>query len=455
MTSSGRSQIDLADALTAINVPCFGPSKAAAELEGSKAFCKDFMVRHGIPTAKHATFKSFPEAEAHIRSVGYSVVIKASGLCAGKGVVIPRDVEEAVTAARSMLVDKVFGSAGETILVEERLPGVEASVLAFTDGSTVIPLPAAQDHKRVYEFDRGGNTGGMGAYAPAPIVTPSVMTSIIQRVLQPTVDGMRAEGRPYVGVLYAGIMLHPDGTPNVLEFNCRLGDPETQVVLPLLESDLCDVAMACCKGTLASTEVKVKKGVAAATIVVASEGYPNSYPKGLPISISAPLASSVLSSTARSGTMVFHAGTAVNGQGQLVTSGGRVLAVTSLGPSITAAVRASYAAIDSSICFQGMQVRRDIAGVYVRRAADTSPLRIGVLGSTRGSSLAPVLAAIQSGELLGAEVSVVISNKADAGILDKAKAAGIPSVCIDSKGKSREVRTSTRLTALRPRDVEY
>ncbi len=425
-----------ADALNAEGIACFGPTKAAAQLESSKAFSKDFMQRHNIPTAAYGAFTDFAAAEAFIRSHGKPMVVKASGLAAGKGVVIPQSVEETVAAAKTMLVDKVFGDAGSNIVVEELLVGQEASVLAFTDGTTVVPLPAAQDHKRIFEFDMGPNTGGMGAYAPAPLVDPELMNEITKRALQPVVDGMRSEGSPYVGVLYAGMMIGADRSVNVLEYNCRLGDPETQVILPLLQTDMVQVALACVKGQLKDTPVQFKKGVCAATVVAVAQGYPGSYAKGSPISIDEQLLRNAATPAATSGTVVFHAGTAKSGD-KLVTAGGRVLAVTSLAPSVSAAVRTSYRALEQ-ISFPGMYYRRDISGVYCRPFAASQPLRIGVLGSTRGTAMVPIVEAINSSALPGAQIAVIVSNKPDAGILEKATSYGIPGVCVASAGKSRE-----------------
>lgn len=431
-----------ADALLAAGVPCFGPVQAAARLESSKAFSKDFMARHKIPTAKYGIFTKFSDAETYIRDSAGRVVVKASGLAAGKGVFVPETSDEAVAAARSVLEERIFGDAGSEVVIEEFVEGVEVSVLAFTDGTTVVPMPGAQDHKRIFEFDQGSNTGGMGAFAPSPVLDAALMQAVTAAALQPVVDGMRAEGSPYVGVLYAGLMVRPDRSFIVLEYNCRLGDPETQVLLPLLETPFLDVVRACTSGTLASLPVKFKKNVTAATVVAVAGGYPGSYEKGKEIKFGSKASSCSISHSDRSGSIVFHAGTKRDGSGKVVTNGGRVLAVTSLAPSLSAAVRASYSVLED-ISFDGMYYRRDIGGPYVRPRAAAQPLRIGVLGSTRGSNLIPILAAIDSGELRGAEIKVVVSNKSDAGILEKGKAANIPSFFVESAGKSREVRNST------------
>ena len=341
----------IVDAFQAAGLRCFGPSKAAAQIEGSKAFAKAFMTRHGIPTARYATFSEVGAAQAHLHRVDYPVVIKASGLAAGKGVILPASVEEAEAALRQIMVEREFGAAGDEVVIEERLEGPEASVLAFCDGRTLAVMPAAQDHKRIFDGDLGPNTGGMGAYAPAPVMTPELLDEVRRTVLQPTVDGLRAEGTPFIGVLYAGIMLTAAG-PKTLEFNCRFGDPETQAILPLLDGDLAEVFEACLDGTLDRIDLFWRTG-AAATVVAASESYPGTYPKGRGIS----------GATAAAGipdVAVFHAGTMLTADGRLLTDGGRVLAVTCVGDSLNHAIDGAYAAL-SRIHFDGMHYRRDIA----------------------------------------------------------------------------------------------
>jgi phosphoribosylamine--glycine ligase/phosphoribosylformylglycinamidine cyclo-ligase len=432
------SPLSPADALADAGIPCFGPRRAAARLESSKAFSKDFMSRHKIPTAAYRTFTAFGDAEAYIRSVGHRVVVKASGLAAGKGVFVPSGVEEAIQAAKCVLQERVFGDAGSEVVVEEFLDGVEVSVLAFTDGRTVVPMPGAQDHKRAYEFDTGANTGGMGAFAPSPVLDAAAMARVTQTVLQPVVDGMRSEGCPYVGVLYAGLMVRPNGSVDVLEYNCRLGDPETQVLLPLLETPFLDIARACITGNLEALHVRFKRGVVAATVVAAAGGYPESYSKGAEIVV-APEISALcrLAPSDSCGSYIFHAGTRRDGS-RILTNGGRVLAVTSLGPSLSAATAQSYKVLEG-ISFDGMFYRRDIGKRFNRPLAHCQPLRIGVLGSTRGSNLVPILAAMEKGDLRGAEIRVIITNKADAGILEKAAAAKIESHVVPSAGRTREV----------------
>lgn len=339
--------LGLADELRAEGIRVFGPSRRAAEIESSKAFAKTFMGRHALPTARFAVFTDFYQAIGHLLALDYPVVIKASGLAAGKGVILPDCADEAEAALRAIMLDKEFGAAGEAVIIEERLSGEEVSLLAFTDGVTVKVMPPAQDHKRLLAGDAGPNTGGMGAYAPAPICSPILAEELAQTILQPTVDGLRAEGRPFVGVLYAGLMLTTNG-PRLLEFNCRFGDPEAQVLLPLLDSDLLDIVEACAEGRLADVEIHWKAGVAAC-VVLASEGYPGPYPSERVIhGLGAPLRNSV----------VFHAGTRQTGH-EVVTAGGRVLGVTGWGVTIAEALQRAYVAVEG-IAFEGRQYRKDI-----------------------------------------------------------------------------------------------
>jgi phosphoribosylamine--glycine ligase len=337
----------LADDLRAAGFPVFGPSKAAAEIESSKVFAKEFMARRKIPSAKFTVFREFDKALAYLQDLERPVVIKASGLAAGKGVIIPENPQQAEAALRRIMVEKEFGSSGEEVVLEERLRGPEVSLFGFTDGVTLRATVPAQDHKRIFDGDRGPNTGGMGAYAPVPVCAPAMVDKIARDVLQKAVDGLRAEGRPFTGILYSGMMLTRDG-PKVIEFNCRFGDPEAQVILPLLESDLLEILMACAAGRLKDLQIRWSQG-AAACVVLASEGYPGKYPVGRPI---AGLEQALPNS------YVFHAGTKIQ-DGKVVTAGGRVLCVTGWGANIEQALKSAYAAV-GPIRFEGMQYRKDI-----------------------------------------------------------------------------------------------
>lgn len=343
----GPLAIGVSDALRGAGLRVFGPSRAAAQIESSKAFAKQFMARHHIPTARYAIFDDCYQAVGHLLKIDYPVVIKASGLAAGKGVIVPDCADDAEAALRQIMLDKEFGAAGDQVVIEERLQGEEVSLLAFTDGVTVKPMLPAQDHKRLLDNDCGPNTGGMGAYAPTPNCSPERIEELTRTILQPTVDGMRTEGTPFVGALYAGLMLTGDGV-RVLEFNCRFGDPETQVIAPLLDSDLLEIAEACAAGRLDQVDVKWKPK-SAACVVLASGGYPGKYSMGAEISgLNTPLNNSV----------IFHAGTSMV-DGKTVTAGGRVLAVTGWGDTLHEALKHTYTAV-GAIEFQGMQYRRDI-----------------------------------------------------------------------------------------------
>ncbi len=344
----------IVDLFQAAGLPIFGPVQAAAQLEGSKAFSKAFMQQHNIPTGWARVFDDFEEAADFVQSLDTLPVLKASGLAAGKGVILPESQDEAIHALREMLVARSFGEASATVLVEERLIGPEVSVLAFCDGVHIAVMPPAQDHKRLLTGDGGPNTGGMGAFAPSPLASPDFLSEVERTVLRPVIDGMAANGAPYVGILYAGLMLTPDGL-RVLEFNCRFGDPETQVVLPLLESDLVDLLLACIHGRLDEAKPIWREG-AAATVVMASGGYPGSYAKGKTIN--------GLAEAEEKGCSVFHAGTALADSTRadtgLITSGGRVLAVTGLGEDLSAAADRAYAGL-AHIHFDGAVWRTDIA----------------------------------------------------------------------------------------------
>ncbi|PVG01858.1 putative bifunctional purine ade1 [Serendipita vermifera] len=337
-----------------VGIPVFGPSVLAARMEGSKAFSKDFMRRHSIPTAAYQTFDSsqFDEALQYTKTCNHRVVLKASGLAAGKGVLIPETPEEVEQGLREILLDQVFGDAGSEVVIEEYLEGPEISVLAFSDGYTIVPLPAAQDHKRIGEGDTGLNTGGMGAYAPAPIAKPEIMERIQREALQPTINGMRREGYPFVGLLFTGFILTQSG-PKVLEYNVRFGDPETEALMLLLsdDTDLAEVFLACTDRRLDAISIKTKPGTAV-SVVLASEGYPGSYPKGREITFPPNYAAS-------SNSAIFHAGTKWE-KDAVVTAGGRVLAVTAYGDTIQEALKEAYDIVDKTT-FAGKTYRRDIA----------------------------------------------------------------------------------------------
>ncbi len=343
----------IVDAFLAAGLRVFGPTQAAAQLEASKAFAKSFMREQGIPTAEYAVFEDYDSARDFVRQFSRPVVVKADGLAAGKGVIVCDDVEMADAALRRVMLDHEFGASGHRVIIEERLSGSEVSALAFSDGKTVALMPLARDHKRVNDGDQGANTGGMGAYAPVTDVPDDLTDQVLKQVLQPVIDGMAAHGTPYVGVLYAGLMLTHEGL-KVLEYNCRFGDPETQVILPLLDGDLAEILVACIEGRLVDQLPRWRSG-ACATVVLASPGYPGAYPKGLPISGLSAQADDVV---------VFHAGTAEQG-GQVVTAGGRVLSVSARGDLLAAALRRAYQQIDQ-LHFEGMHFRRDIGQLYER-----------------------------------------------------------------------------------------
>jgi phosphoribosylamine---glycine ligase len=348
----------LADALAARRVPAFGPTAAAAELEASKAFAKELMQAARVPTARFRTFRDVAAAEAYIQEHGAPIVVKASGLAAGKGAIVCETEEEAIHAARRMLRAHDFGTAGLEVVIEERMRGEELSIFALTDGRDVLVMPPAQDHKRIGEGDTGPNTGGMGAYLPVSIVDQGLMDRVLDTILLPTLDEMRRRKRPFRGLLYAGIMLTEDG-PRVVEFNCRFGDPETQAVLPLLESSLLEPMEEIARGgSLRGARLDWDRG-AAVTTVLAAGGYPGDYQKGHPITIPPGL-------EAEAGVLVFHAGTTRDG-GRLLTAGGRVLAVTGLGRDIREAARRSRDAAEQ-ITFEGRQYRRDIGWRELERA---------------------------------------------------------------------------------------
>lgn len=326
----------------------FGPSAKAARLEGSKSFAKAFFTRHGIPSARSESFEELEAANAYLKTLDHPPVIKASGLAAGKGVIVCEDFDEARSSLREMLVNRRFGDAGAEVLIEERLEGPELSVLAFCAGETLRLMPAAQDHKRIGEGDRGPNTGGMGAFAPSPLASAPLISEIEETILRPTLAGMVAEGTPYTGVLYAGLMLTSEG-PRVLEYNCRFGDPETQAILPLLQSDLYSILEAALDESLERVEISWTEG-ACVSVVMASAGYPESYSTGHPIS--------GLDRLENANVHVFHAGTALD-EDRTVSAGGRVLAVSAVDDTLDSAGGLAYSAI-SQIAFEGATFRRDI-----------------------------------------------------------------------------------------------
>lgn len=346
----------LADVFKRRGLPVFGPSKAAAQLEGSKAFSKELMAKYNIPTAFFKVCEDIETAKAYVEEKGAPIVVKADGLAAGKGVVVAMTKEEALEAIDEMMADHRFGNAGARLVLEEYMEGEEASLLAFTDGKTVVPMIAAQDHKRIFDGDEGPNTGGMGTYAPAPVMTDVLRLKATEKVLKPVVAAMAAEGMPYSGCLYAGLMIKGD-TVKVVEFNCRFGDPETQVVLPLLEGDLAEIMLGCATGTLDQVEV-AWSDKAAVCVVMASGGYPGDYEKGKEIT-------GLADADALNNVVVFHAGTK-EADGKIVTSGGRVLGVTAVGPNIKGAHDLAYEAVEK-IHFDKAFCRKDIAWRALKR----------------------------------------------------------------------------------------
>ncbi|MDP7624387.1 MAG: phosphoribosylamine--glycine ligase [Rhodospirillales bacterium] len=348
--------LGLVDALAAAGIKAFGPSAAAAELEGSKAFMKDLFAKYNIPTAAYGRFTNFDDAVAYVRQQGAPIVIKASGLAAGKGVILAQTEAEALEALDQMMNQKSFGNAGDEVVIEEFLDGEEASFFALVDGETALPLISAQDHKAAYDGDKGPNTGGMGAYSPAPVMTPELAQEIMDTIIQPTIDGMAAEGCPYKGVLFAGLMIK-DGKPKTLEFNVRFGDPECQVLMVRLSSDLVEALDAAATGRL--NEIKlIWREETALVVVMAAEGYPGAYEKGSEIK-------NLDQANVIDDVTVFHAGTQAE-NGKILTSGGRVLGVTALGADVAEAQNKAYQAVDSIDWEQGF-CRRDIGWRAIAR----------------------------------------------------------------------------------------
>ncbi|MEJ2586784.1 MAG: phosphoribosylamine--glycine ligase [Deltaproteobacteria bacterium] len=346
----------ITDAFQSQGLRCFGPTRATAQLEGSKVFCKDFLSRHHIPTAEYKTFMEIGTAREYIETHALPMVIKADGLAAGKGVIIAHSVEEAVSAAEGMLSGKAFGEAGLRVIVETCLQGEEASFIAMVDGEHILPLATSQDHKARDDGDSGPNTGGMGAYSPAPVVTPALSERIMKTVIEPTVKGLAAEGTPYTGFLYAGLMITADGTPNVLEYNCRFGDPETQPIVLRLRSDLPDLCQAALDGRLNQTDITWDPR-AALGVVMAAGGYPIEYRKGDPIT--------GLPESETDDVKVFHAGTKLV-DGRVVTNGGRVLCVTALGDTVREAKDKAYGMV-KTIGWDNVYYRTDIGHRAIAR----------------------------------------------------------------------------------------
>jgi phosphoribosylamine--glycine ligase len=339
------------DALEAAGIPCFGPDKKAAILEGSKVFSKNLMKKYGIPTAAYAVFENAQDALEYVKTAPIPTVIKADGLALGKGVIIAQTRDEAVEAVQTIMLDKKFGDSGNQIVIEEFLTGPEVSVLSFTDGKTVVPMVSSMDHKRAHDNDEGLNTGGMGTIAPNPYYTPDIAQRCMEEIFKPTVAAMVAEGRPFKGCLYFGLMLTPDG-PKVIEYNCRFGDPETQVVLPLLETDLLTAMQACRNGTLAETDIRFSSGHACC-VVMASNGYPESYEKGFEITQDGAIDGEIFVAGAKSQ------------DGKLLTNGGRVLGVVATADSLSGAIEKAYAQVEK-VHFDNAYYRHDIGARALR-----------------------------------------------------------------------------------------
>ena len=343
--------LGMVDAMEKAGIPAFGPRANAAIIEASKAFSKELMKKYNIPTAKYETFTDLDSALSYIRQQGAPIVVKADGLALGKGVVVASTVEEAETAVREMMEDKKFGDSGSTVVIEECMVGPEVTVLAFCDGEHLVPMLSSQDHKRAYDGNKGPNTGGMGAFCPSPNYTPEIAAFCEKNIFLPTVNALKAEGRPFKGVIYFGLMLTKDG-PRVVEYNARFGDPETQPILSMLDTDLMDIFEACVNGTLDQVDIRWKDG-AACCIVLASGGYPVSYQSGYPIS--------GLEKAAETAT-VFHAGTKRNDKGEIVNAGGRVLGVTAVGDNLPDTIAKAYDAA-KPITWTDMHFRTDIGKV--------------------------------------------------------------------------------------------
>ncbi|MDE1237388.1 phosphoribosylamine--glycine ligase [Vibrio aestuarianus] len=354
--------LGVVDAFREARLPIFGPTQAAAQLEGSKAFTKDFLARHKIPTGAYANFTEIDPALAYVREQGAPIVVKADGLAAGKGVIVAMTLQEAEDAIKDMLAGNAFGNAGSRVVIEEFLDGEEASFIVMVDGENVLPMATSQDHKRVGDKDTGPNTGGMGAYSPAPVVTAEIHDRVMQEVIYPTVRGMAAEGNPYTGFLYAGLMIDAAGTPKVIEYNCRFGDPETQPIMMRMQSDLVELCLAAIDGKLDQMESKWDPR-ASIGIVLAAGGYPADYAKGDVIS--------GLPQQEVEGEKIFHAGTTNNDTGDVVTNGGRVLCATALGNSVSEAQQRAYA-LTKQVSWNGMFYRNDIGYRAIAREQESN-----------------------------------------------------------------------------------
>ena len=341
----------IVDRFQAVGLEIFGPNQSAARIEGSKSFSKYLMKKYAIPTANYETFTEHAAAVGYIKAQGAPIVVKADGLAAGKGVIVAMSEEQAIAAVGDIMLDKVFGAAGASVVIEEFMDGEEASFFAFTDGRNILPLASSQDHKRAFDNDEGPNTGGMGAYSPAPVVTAALHDEIVETIVKPTIAGMASEGCPYSGILYVGLMIK-DGKPRVVEYNARFGDPEAQPLLMRMKSDIVPVLQACARGNLDQDHIEWHDK-AAVCVVMASGGYPGSYQRGKPIE-------GLETAGQMEDVVVFHAGTRRDPDGTLRTAGGRVLGVTARGPDVATARARAYAAADR-IEFEGKQLRRDIA----------------------------------------------------------------------------------------------
>ncbi len=346
----------IVDTFQAAGLEIFGPNKAAAQIEGSKGFSKDLMVRYNIPTAAYRSFTEHTAAVAYIREQGAPIVVKADGLAAGKGVFVAMSEEQAITAVDNIMLDKLFGSAGNSVVIEEFMEGEEASFFAFTDGKNILPLASSQDHKRVNDGDEGPNTGGMGAYSPAPVVTAELYDEIVETIVKPTIAGMAADGCPYSGILYVGLMIK-NGQPRVVEYNARFGDPEAQPLLMRMKSDIVPVLQACARGELQQDSIDWHD-MSAVCVVMASGGYPAHFAKGFAIN-------GLNAAAQMEDLMVFHAGTALK-EGKIVNNGGRVLGVTGLGNTVKSAIDKAYAGVDK-IRWDGVHFRKDIGARALNR----------------------------------------------------------------------------------------